>query len=128
MNYFNIYKLILETINNSRPSNFQELLDLIDSSDEVSQIRKDLGDRSSIDFLQEITANLIEDGLVKGRTTGYMDGTLFDIEGLSTSGYLYLEQTKKVGVWDKIKKYAIEEGLEPTPKNISKLIARVAWD
>lgn len=96
MNYFNIYKLILDTINNSRPSNFQELLDLIDSSDEVSQIRKDLGDRSSIDFLQEITANLIEDGLVKGRTTGYMDGTLFDIEGLSTSGYLYLEQTKKL--------------------------------
>ncbi len=128
MNYFNIYKLILETINTNRPTDFQQLLDLIYSSEEVSQIRESLGDQNSIDFLQEVTTNLIDDNLVRGKTIGYMDGTLFDIEGLTTSGYLYLEQTKKVGVFDKIKKYAAEEGLEPTPKNISKLLARIAWD
>lgn len=128
MNYFKIYKLILETISDVRPTNFQELLDFISSSKEVADLRKQLGDQSCINFLQETTENLINDNLVKGKVIGYMDGTLYDIEGLTTSGYLYLEQTRKVGTFEKIKKHAIEEGIDPSPSNITKLIAKLLWD
>lgn len=129
MNYFDLYKLILTTISNERPDSFQKLLDLISSDEKVVKLReKSKSDADSINFLLDILENLINDGLITGRRVGVDGARYFMIGRLTTVGHLYLETIQKPTTMAKIKQYAKDEGLAPTPQNITKLLARIAWD
>ncbi|ODJ72014.1 hypothetical protein [Brochothrix thermosphacta] len=127
MNYFEVYLLILRTVYDKKPKDFQTLLDFVADDESVYNLRSSIGDEGTLDTLQEITGNLINDNLVDGSIIRHKDGNLFDISGLSTQGYIYLEQLKSPKFKEKLILFAKEEGIPLTYASVTKLIARIIW-
>lgn len=128
MNYFEIYKLIIQTIGNERPHDTDDLINSIANSEVFVKLSKSMGEEDATYFVKDVFENLHDDGLIKARQIPIDGVRLYEIDKLTTEGYLYLETLKKPSITEKVKAHALEEGLAPTPQNISKLLAKIAWE
>lgn len=127
MNYFNIYKLVISTIAEDRPSDTDELLEIISMKPEFLGLDYS-GDEDEVTiFVLNTFKNLVEDGLINARHIPIDGAFLYEIDHLTTQGFIYLETLRKPSAFEKIKEHAIKEGLAPSPQNLSKLLAKIAW-
>lgn len=130
MNYFDIYKFLLQYVKDHRQATFQEILNAFGGLDLGLNLRKEIGDRDSIFMLSDTLANLIDDGLVIGkyRTTKPFGENIFVIQRLSTDGFSYLTALRKPNAKEKLIGFAKENGIAPTLQNMSKLAAQLFFD
>jgi hypothetical protein len=133
MNYVDIYKTILIAIKENNCSDFSELLKVVSNEKSVLELREKISDENSIAYLSDVLVEQIDSGLVKGtyvpiKTLNSPTNLLFNIERLSPNGYMYLEEVSKPSFWGKFKAHAKENGISPTPDNITKFIANALWD
>jgi hypothetical protein len=127
MNYFEFYKLMLETIKESNASDGQQLKQQMNLIPQVvASIRTEEDGILLSNQFQETLDNLIDDGLVKGKIIPTKGSNLYLIQGLSTAGYQYLKSLEKPTFLDKLKNVLKEEGLPLTPKSITKAIAKLS--
>lgn len=128
MDYFEFYKLLIKTIADVRPLDTEDLINTISNSKIFSELSESIGEEEATCFVRDVFENLHDDELIKVRQIPIDGVWLYEIDKLTTEGYLYLDTLKKPGVTEKIKTYALEEGLAPTPQNITKLLAKIAWE
>lgn len=128
MYYFDIYKLIIQTIANEQPNDTEELVSSISDSKVFHDISDSLGEEAATNFILDVFENMNDDRLIKARQIPIDGVILYEISRLTTEGFLYLETLKKPTTFEKIKEHAIEEGLAPTPQNITKLLAKLSWE
>jgi hypothetical protein len=133
MNYFDLYRLILEALGNGKVSSNQSLLDELQKIPEfehyLATIASDRHAQSdSIKDIFEITENLIDDGLIRGRATVVKAGPkLLMIDGLTTTGRQYLAELVKPGFKERLKAELLAEGIPLTPQAISKFIFKTIF-
>lgn len=128
MNYFDFYKLILETIERNKPTDGQQLQSQLSQLPKVQQSIKSDEDGVILGRqFQETLNNLIEDGLVNGNPVFTKSGNLFVIHGLSTTGHQYLVEINDPKFSEKLISVLKEEGIPLTPSTITRAIAKLIW-
>ena len=110
IDYFTIYRCVLEVIHDERVQDGFQLFELLSEKDEATL---------------EVIDNLIDDGLVISKRYATVDGTLYQIKGLSTSGHSYLLALKEPNLKDKVIDFLKSDGLPITPQSVIKAIARL---
>jgi hypothetical protein len=127
MDYFTFYKLILSTVKETKVTDGSQLKEKLNSIPEVLHSIKTKEDGILLsDQFQETLENLIDDGLIKGKTIPTKGPNLYLIHGLSTTGHQYLENLKDPKFLDKVKMILKEEGIPVTPTSITRTIAKLA--
>lgn len=129
MDYFDAYKIILETIKNEDPQDFQNLLNCLYKNKKVKKYVDDnsTDDQIIIKTFMHILKNMINDGLVLGNITHTKQVTLIQLDGLSTVGYSYLTRLKDKKFAGKLKLALKNEGIPITPQSITKFLAQMIF-
>lgn len=122
--YFELYKTILLTIRENKPSDAQQLFDHLSNTEyirnELSLKNPDIVE-DTIDTLD----NLLDDGLIKGKRFSTKNGIVYSLSGLTTLGRSYLMHTSDKTFSDKLKEYLKENGIPMSAANITKCIAKL---
>lgn len=108
MDYFDLYELVLKTVNTERPTDGFALIKDLEKLESVKRTLLAIGDdrRARQDFTNDTIdtlVNLISDGLIVGRITTTNMGKLFIIDRLSTAGHQYLDALSKPAFKEKVK-------------------------
>jgi hypothetical protein len=99
MNYFDMYKMILEIIAEQNPKDFQELLDDSQKYPLVKEyIASDNNNQILIRNMQDTTISMINDGLISGIISPLKYVTLIKLNGLTISGFQYLKKLKTISI------------------------------
>lgn len=128
MDYFDLYRLILEAAKTGQPTSNQELLDELQQIPEFAKYLSTVSDdkqaqADSIKDIFEVAENLIDDGLVRGHVATVKFGPkLLYIDGLTTMGRQYLTELVKPNFKQRLKVALLDEGVPLTPQAISKFI------
>lgn len=127
MDYFDIYKIILETIKEHDSKNFQELLD---DSYKNKKVKNYVDDKNKdnqilVKTFMHTLKNMIDDGLVLGKVIPTKGLTLVQLDGLSTVGYDYLLKLKDDSFGGKLKTALKDEGIPMTPQSLTKFVAKL---
>ncbi|MCG7196756.1 DUF2513 domain-containing protein [Pediococcus pentosaceus] len=126
MDYFTFYKLMLSTVEKTKVTDAYQLKEKLNYLPEILHIIKTKEDGILLsEQFQETLENLIDDGLIKGRTVKTKDSNLYLIQGLSTTGHQYLKNLKNPKFLEKVKNVLKEEGLPVTPTSITRTIAKL---
>lgn len=129
MNYFDVYKIILETIKNDNPQDFQSLLNCLYKDKKVKKYVDDdkTDNQVLIKTFMHTLKNMINDGLVLGNITPTKQVTLIRLDGLSTVGYTYLIKLKDKKFTGKLKSTLKSEGVPMTPQSLTKFLAQMIF-
>ena len=125
IDYFTIYRCVLEVIHDERVQDGFQLFELLSEKDELFQMRETFSNQVLVEATLEVIDNLIDDGLVISKRYATVDGTLYQIKGLSTSGHSYLLALKEPRLKDKVIDFLKSDGLPITPQSVIKAIARL---
>lgn len=128
MNMLDIFCVILESIKNDEPNDFESLMKSIEKTNAVENLRVAIGDEKSIEYIQDVLEDMIDQRLIVARKLVADGYRLFFIERLTPSGYEYLDKLNEEGFSSKFKSYAKKNGVSPSIENITKLIANLMWD
>ncbi|CAJ2232067.1 hypothetical protein CPBBRM18_IMEEAPEM_00867 [Companilactobacillus paralimentarius] len=128
MNYFDMYKMILEIIAEQNPKDFQELLDDSQKYPLVKEyIASDNNNQILIRNMQNTTISMINDGLISGIISPLKYVTLIKLNGLTISGFQYLKKLKNDLNKNEINSLLKQNGLSLTPSNLTKMISKVIF-
>lgn len=128
MNYFDMYKMILEIIAEQNPKDFQELLDDSQKYPLVKEyIASDNNNQILIRNMQDTTISMINDGLISGIISPLKYVTLIKLNGLTISGFQYLKKLKNDLNKNEINSLLKQNGLSLTPSNLTKIISEVIF-
>lgn len=128
MNYFDMYKMILEIIAEQNPKDFQELLDDSQKYPLVKEyIASDNNNQILIRNMQDTTISMINDGLISGIISPFKYVTLIKLNGLTISGFQYLKKLKNDLNKNEISSLLKQNGLSLTPSNLTKMISKVIF-
>ncbi|CAJ1185850.1 hypothetical protein CPEBRM1_ABPJDJAI_00837 [Companilactobacillus paralimentarius] len=128
MNYFDMYKMILEIIAEQNPKDFQELLDDSQKYPLVKEyIASDNNNQILIRNMQDTTISMINDGLISGIISPLKYVTLIKLNGLTISGFQYLKKLKNDLNKNEINSLLKQNGLSLTPSNLTKIISKVIF-
>lgn len=94
--YFKLYIIVLETFVETKPDDAYSLFD-----------------------------NLLDDCLIKGKRRPTKDITFYFFDGVTTTGYLYLQSLKDNNFSSRLKNVLKEEGIPLTPTSITRTIAKL---
>ncbi|MGT2895946.1 hypothetical protein Javan173_0050 [Streptococcus phage Javan173] len=127
LDYFVIYKCILEVIHDERINDAFQLFEFLSEKEELFQMRETFPKQLMVEATLEVLDNLIDDGLVIAKRYPTVDGTLYQINRISTAGHSYLRALENSDTKTKAKEFLKSEGLPFTPSSISKAIANLLW-
>lgn len=127
IDYFELYKTCLKIISEKHPEQTQDFMKLINDEPIIkSELKKGTSSDLLVQATFEVLENLIDDGLVKAsRYKTKMEGTIYLFDGLSTTGYYYLESLNNPTFIKKLKAVLKDEGVPFTPTTITKFIAKL---
>ncbi|CZQ57231.1 Uncharacterised protein [Staphylococcus aureus] len=106
MDYFNLYKVVLEACDNPSVTDGQELIDIISTHPYILELREKYEDDLIISKIIQILENCIDDNVIKGDCFINMDNNFHRISGLTTSGHLYLKTLSNNSSFSKFKNFA----------------------
>ena len=112
-------------IHDERVQDGFQLFELLSEKDELFQMRETFPNQVLVEATLEVIDNLIDDGLVISKRYATVDGTLYQIKGLSTSEHSYLLALKEPSLKDKVIDFLKSDGLPITPQAVIKAIARL---
>lgn len=128
MNYFDMYKMILEIIAEQNPKDFQELLDDSQQYPLVKEyIAGDNNNQILIRDMQDTTISMINDGLISGIISPLKYVTLIKLSGLTISGFQYLKKLKNDLNRNEINNLLKQNDLPLTPSNLTKMISKIIF-
>lgn len=128
MNYFDMYKMILEIIAEQNPKDFQELLDDSQKYPLIKEyIASDNNNQILIHDMQDTTISMINDGLISGIISPLKYVTLIKLNGLTISGFQYLKKLKSDLNKNEINNLLKQNGLPLTPSNLTKTISKLIF-
>lgn len=130
MDYFDLYELVLKTVNTERPTDGFALIKDLEKLESVKRTLLAIGDdrRARQDFTNDTIdtlVNLISDGLIVGRITTTNMGKLFIIDRLSTAGHQYLDALSKPAFKEKVKAALRAQVVPVTIATITKAITEL---
>ncbi|MCK1211149.1 hypothetical protein MXZ81_06050 [Streptococcus uberis] len=125
IDYFAIYKCILESIQEENISDAFQLFDFLSEKQEIKEMRNRLSDKLMIDATLETLDNLVDDHLVIAKRYTTSEGTLYQIERLSTAGHTYLIGLKSPTFKEKAINFLKSEGIPLSPQSVSKAIVNL---
>lgn len=130
MDYFELYQLVLKTVNTDRPTDGFALIKDLEKLEPVKSALLSIGDdrearRNFTDDTIDTLENLINDGLIVGRVTITKMGKLFTIDRLSTTGHQYLGALSKPSFKEKVKTAIRDQGIPVTIAAITKAITEI---
>lgn len=123
-NYFELYKTILVTMYEHKPTDAQQLFDYLSDTD---YIKSELTSKNPnlVEDTIDTLDNLLDDGLIRGKRFSTKSGTIYSLSRLTSLGHSYLLQTTDKAFSDKLKEYLKENGIPMSPQNITKCIAKL---
>jgi len=125
MNYFDIYKIILETIEESDSGDFQQLIYYAQEKDIIKKHLQVIpNDQELIKEMLRTTENMIHDGLVVGTITPVKGSELIKLNGLTTTGHSYLKALNDKKFLNKLKKTIKDNAIPLTYKAITGAILK----
>lgn len=128
MNYFDMYKMILEIIAEQNPKDFQELLDDSQKYPLIKEyIASDNNNQILIHDMQDTTISMINDGLISGIISPLKYVTLIKLNGLTISGFQYLKKLKSDLNKNEINNLLKQDSLPLTPSNLTKTISKLIF-
>ncbi|GEO58202.1 hypothetical protein [Companilactobacillus bobalius] len=128
MNYFDMYKMILEIIAEQNPKDFQELLDDSQKYPLIKgYIASDNNNQILIRDMQDTTISMINDGLISGIISPLKYVTLIKLNGLTISGFQYLKRLKNDLNKNEINTLLKQSDLPLTPSNLTKMISKIIF-
>ncbi|WCZ16766.1 hypothetical protein [Lacticaseibacillus paracasei] len=130
MDYFELYELVLKTVNTDRPTDGFALIKDLEKLEPVKRALLAMGNdqQAHRDFTNDTIdtlENLINDGLIVCRVTSSKMGKLFTIERLSTTGHQYLGALSKPSFKEKVKDALRAQGVPVTIAAITKAITEL---
>lgn len=124
--YFKLYSLILNSIANEKIRNGYDLIRFLNSTPLIRDlIAEGIPNRALANDTMNILENLMDDGLVNGKITPTKSAKLYDIDGLSTLGYQFLNEEKDPSFKKKLFDILKEDGLPMTATGISKALFKL---
>lgn len=123
-NYFELYKNILQVINDDSPSNGTEFFNAL-SKNQYIKDKFANNDAPTVDDTLLVLDDLIKDGLVNGHIIQTKDHSVYELTGLSTAGHEHLLKTSEKSFSEKLVKHLKENGIPVTAQNVSKLVANL---
>lgn len=128
MNYFDMYKMILEIMAEKNPKDFQELLDDSRSYQKVKDyIASDNNNQILIRDMQNTLVSMIEDNIVSGVVSPLKYVTLIKLNGLTIAGFQYLKELQNQAIKGKIDDLLKQENLAMSPKSLSKILSKIVF-
>lgn len=127
IDYFVIYKCILEVVHDEHISDAFQLFDFLSEKQELFEMRETFPKEIMVNATLETLDNLIDDHLIVAKRYPTSDGVLYRIERLATSGYSYLLSLQEPAFKEKAIKFLKSEGIPLTPQSVSKAIATLIW-
>lgn len=123
--YFKLYTIVLETFVETKPDDAYSLFDNLSLNSEFVKFSKDLDKNIVISGTLEAIDNLLDDCLIKGKRRPTKDITFYFFDGVTTTGYLYLQSLKDNNFSSRLKNILKEEGIPLTPTSITRTIAKL---
>ena len=128
MNYFDMYKMILEIMAEKNPKDFQELLDDSRSYQKVKDyIASDNNNQILIRDMQNTLVSMIDDNIVSGVVSPLKYVTLIKLNGLTIAGFQYLKELQNQAIKGKIDDLLKQENLAMSPKSLSKILSKIVF-
>jgi hypothetical protein len=132
MDYFDLYELVLKTVNTDRPTDGFDLIKDLEKLEPIKKVLLAIGNdrQARQDFANDTIdtlESLINDGLIVGRIDSDKIGKLFTIDRLSTTGHHYLDALSKPSFKEKLKSVLLTEGIPITFPAITKSIAKLIF-
>ena len=125
LDYFTIYRCILEVIHDEHVTDAFELFEFLSSKEELYEMREIFPKNLMAEATLEVLDNLIDDGLVIAKRLPTSDITLYQIQRLSTAGYSYLHALEKPEIKEKAINFLKTEGMPLTPQSLTKALANL---
>lgn len=125
LDYFVIYKCILEVIHDERINDAFQLFEFLSEKEELFQMRETFPKIVMSEATLEVLDNLIDDGVVIAKRYPTKDITLYQIQRLSTAGHVYLAALNEPTAKEKAINFIKSEGLSMTPKVVTKALANI---
>ncbi|WP_334333584.1 hypothetical protein [Companilactobacillus sp. HBUAS59544] len=128
MNYFDMYKMILEIMAEKNPKDFQELLDDSRSYQKVKDyIASDNNNQILIRDMQNTLVSMIDDNIVSGVVSPLKYVTLIKLNGLTIAGFQYLKKLQDQAIKEEINNLLKQENLALSPKSLSKVLSKIVF-
>lgn len=128
MNYFDMYKMILEIMAEKNPKDFQELLDDSRSYQKVKDyIASDNNNQILIRDMQNTLVSMIDDNIVSGVVSPLKYVTLIKLNGLTIAGFQYLKELQNQAIKEEIDDLLKQENLAMSPKSLSKILSKIVF-
>lgn len=128
MNYFDMYKMILEIMAEKNPKDFQELLDDSRSYQKVKDyIASDNNNQILIRDMQNTLVSMIDDNIVSGVVSPLKYVTLIKLNGLTIAGFQYLKELQNQAIKEEIDNLLKQENLAMSPKSLSKVLSKIVF-
>lgn len=128
MNYFDMYKMILEIMAEKNPKDFQELLDDSRSYQKVKDyIASDNNNQILIRDMQNTLVSMIDDNIVSGVVSPLKYVTLIKLNGLTIAGFQYLKKLQDQAIKEEINDLLKQENLALSPKSLSKVLSKIVF-
>ncbi|WP_334351832.1 hypothetical protein [Companilactobacillus sp. HBUAS56257] len=128
MNYFDMYKMILEIMAEKNPKDFQELLDDSRSYQKVKDyIASDNNNQILIRDMQNTLVSMVDDNIVSGVVSPLKYVTLIKLNGLTIAGFQYLKKLQDQAIKEEINDLLKQENLALSPKSLSKVLSKIVF-
>ncbi|EZY57205.1 hypothetical protein [Staphylococcus aureus] len=121
MNYFNLYKVVLEVCDNPNVTDGQKLLDEMIDHPYISKLRTKHDDTVIILKIMNVLENCIDEGAIKGEYGATMDEHFHRIRDLTTFGHQCLETLSNNSSFSKFKKFAKDSASKITVDSLGYL-------
>ncbi|MFT8910843.1 hypothetical protein [Leuconostoc pseudomesenteroides] len=116
MDYFETYLLVLTIISENHATDFDGIMRHLPSDQEISYSE-----------IQDVVENLIDDQMIKGKSTFTKFGNIYLIERVTTTGYKFLQVARQPEFKQKLIDVIKQEGLPLTPANAVKFAANLIF-
>lgn len=120
--YFDFYRIVLETVRKKKVSDAHDLFNELSKDEDVQDYLQTFGNDFMVDATLEVLDNLIDDGLIKAKRFETKDGPLYLIKGLTTFGHSHLVALSEPSTKEIVVNYLKEEGL---PMNLSSIVKAI---
>lgn len=127
IDYFELYATCLKVISEKKPEQTSDFINLMNEEQAIrSELEKGTDTRQLVVATYEVLDNLITDGLIKAsKKINKTHDPIYMFDGLSTTGYYYLQSLEDPTFLQKLKSTLKEEGVPATPTAITKFIAKM---
>lgn len=127
IDYFELYRTCLKVIAEKHPEQTHDFMTLMNNEPIIkAELGKGIRSELLVQAVFEVLDNLTDDGLVKAsKKKTKIEGTIYFFNGLSTTGYQYLENLNDPTFVEKLKSTLKEDGIPLTPTAITRFIAKL---